>query len=86
MDAWETAVQFLLIGDRAQSLAEAHPMLADGRCGRCSLPRCTAAALASEAVAVLAARVASESWPLVGNTYSVRHGRGHSAEMIADRA
>jgi hypothetical protein len=73
MDAWDTAVQFLLIEDRAQSLAEAHPLMEDGRCGRCSPPGCTAAALASEALAVLAAPVATESGPFVG-TRTRRHG------------
>jgi hypothetical protein len=56
MDAWDTAVQFLLIDDRAQSLAEVHPLMEDGRCGRCRTPDCSAAELASEALAVLAAR------------------------------
>jgi hypothetical protein len=73
MDAWDTAVQFLLIGDRAQSLAEAHPLTEDGQCGRCSPPGCTAAALASEAVAILAARLATDNGPFVG-TCTRRHG------------
>jgi hypothetical protein len=55
MDAWQTAVQFLLIDDRAQVLAEAHPMTEDGKCGRCTTPGCTAAALAAEAVAMRSA-------------------------------
>jgi hypothetical protein len=54
MHSWHTAVQFLLIDNRAQALAEAHPLLEDGRCGRCTVPGCTAAALADEALAVLA--------------------------------
>jgi hypothetical protein len=53
MDAWQTAVQFLLIDNRAQVLAEAHPLTEDGQCGRCILPGCTAAALAAEALALL---------------------------------
>jgi hypothetical protein len=55
MDAWDTAVQFLLIDDRAQVLAEAHPLTEDGQCGRCALPGCTAAALAAEALEMLSA-------------------------------
>jgi hypothetical protein len=51
MDAWQTAVQFLLIDDRAQVLADAHPLTEDGQCGRCTPPGCTAAALAAEALA-----------------------------------
>jgi hypothetical protein len=51
MHAWHTAVQFLLIDNKAQALAEAHPLLEDGRC---AVPGCTAAALADEALAVLA--------------------------------
>ena len=47
MDAWHTAVQFLLIDDRAQVLADAHPLTEDGQCGRCTPPGCTAAALAA---------------------------------------
>ncbi|MCU1655128.1 MAG: hypothetical protein QOC83_7122 [Pseudonocardiales bacterium] len=53
MDAWQTAVQFLLIDDRAQVLADAHPLTEDGQCGRCTRPGCTAAALAAEALALL---------------------------------
>jgi hypothetical protein len=53
MDAWQAAVQFLLVDDRAQVLADAHPLTEDGRCGRCTLPGCTAAALAAEALALL---------------------------------
>jgi hypothetical protein len=53
MDAWQTAVQFLLIDDRAQVLADAHPLTEDGQCGRCPPPGCTAAALAAEALALL---------------------------------
>jgi hypothetical protein len=53
MDAWQTAVQFLLIDNRAQVLAEAHPLTKDGQCGRCTLPGCAAAALAAEALALL---------------------------------
>jgi hypothetical protein len=53
MDAWQTAVQFLLIDNRAQVLAEAHPLTKDGQCGLCILPGCTAAALAAEALALL---------------------------------
>ncbi|MDT7566063.1 MAG: hypothetical protein QOG76_4687, partial [Pseudonocardiales bacterium] len=53
MDAWQTAVQFLLIDDRAQVLADAHPLTEDGHCGRCTPPGCTAAALAAEALALL---------------------------------
>jgi hypothetical protein len=30
MDAWSAAVQFLLIDDRAQVLADAHPLTEDG--------------------------------------------------------
>jgi hypothetical protein len=55
MDAWDMAVQFLLIDDRAQVLAEAHPLTGDGQCGRCTSPGCTAAALAAEALAMLSA-------------------------------
>jgi hypothetical protein len=55
MDAWQTAVQFLLIDDRAQVLADAHPLTEDGHCGRCTSPGCTAAALAAEALALLSA-------------------------------
>jgi len=55
MDAWQTAVQFLLIDDRAQVLADAHPLTEDGHCGRCISPGCTAAALAAEALALLSA-------------------------------
>lgn len=55
MDAWQAAVQFLLIDDRAQVLAEAHPLTADGQCGRCATAGCTAAALAAEALAMLSA-------------------------------
>jgi hypothetical protein len=53
MDAWLAAVQFLLIDDRAQVLADAHPLTEDGQCGRCTLPGCTAAALAAEALSIL---------------------------------
>jgi len=53
MDAWDTAVQCLLIDDRAQVLAEAHPLAEDGQCGRCTRPGCTAAALAAEAMEML---------------------------------
>jgi hypothetical protein len=53
MDAWQSAVQFLLVDDRAQVLADAHPLTEDRRCGRCTLPGCTAAALAAEALALL---------------------------------
>jgi hypothetical protein len=56
VEAWDTAVQFLLVDNRAQSLAESHPLTEDGWCGRCRLPGCTAAQLASEALAVLAER------------------------------
>jgi hypothetical protein len=55
MDAWRTAVEFLLIDDRAQLLAEAHPLTEDGWCGWCGMSDCTAAALAAEALAVLGA-------------------------------
>jgi hypothetical protein len=55
MDAWHTAVQFLLVDDRAQVLADAHPLTEDGQCGRCTQPGCTAAALAAEALALLSA-------------------------------
>ena len=54
MDAWHTAVEFLLVDDRAEVLASGHPLAADGRCGRCG-SGCTAARLAADAVAVLAA-------------------------------
>jgi hypothetical protein len=53
MDAWQTAVQLLLIDDRAQVLADAHPLTEDGQCGRCTPPGCTAAALAAEALALI---------------------------------
>jgi hypothetical protein len=33
MDAWNTAVEFLLIGDRAKELAEAHPLTGAGGAG-----------------------------------------------------
>jgi len=56
MDAWDAALEFLSIGDRAQSLADAHPLLADGRCGSCNTPGCAAAELASAALAVVAKR------------------------------
>jgi len=52
MDAWQAAVQFLLIDNRAQVLADAHPLTEDGECGRCAAPGCTAAALAAEALAM----------------------------------
>jgi hypothetical protein len=55
MDAWHTAVQFLLVDDRAQVLADAHPLTEDGQCGRCTQPGCTTAALAAEALALLSA-------------------------------
>jgi hypothetical protein len=66
VDAWQAAVEFLIIGDRAWALAEAHPLMDDGRCGRCAPPGCAAAALASEALAVLAARSSAGSAELVG--------------------
>jgi hypothetical protein len=56
VEAWDAAVQFLLVDNRARSLAEAHPLTEDGQCERCSQPGCTAAQLASEALAVLAER------------------------------
>jgi hypothetical protein len=56
MDALQSAVEFLLVGDRAQALAKAHTLSTDGRCGLCNQSNCTAARLASEALAVLAAR------------------------------
>jgi hypothetical protein len=59
VEAWGAAIEFLLIGDRALALAEAHPLLEDSRCGRCSPGGCAAAELASEALAVLAARNAT---------------------------
>jgi hypothetical protein len=52
MHAWQTAVEFLLVGDRARVLARGHPLTVDGRCGRCGSD-CTAAVLAAEALAVL---------------------------------
>ena len=58
MDAWHTAVEFLLVDDRAEVLARGHPLTTEGRCGRCG-SGCTAARLAAEAVAVLAARAAT---------------------------
>jgi hypothetical protein len=54
--AWRTAVEFLLIDDRAQALAESHPLTIDGRCERCGQSECAAAWLASEALAVLRSR------------------------------
>jgi hypothetical protein len=75
MDAWDTAVQFLLIDDRAQSLAEAHPLMEDGQCGRCSPPGCTAAALAAEALAILAARLATDNGPFAHSAARVRSFR-----------
>jgi hypothetical protein len=54
VDAWRTAVEFLLVDDRAQVLARGHPLTADGRCTRCGHSDCTAAMLAAEALAVLA--------------------------------
>jgi hypothetical protein len=55
MDAWDTAVQFLLIDDRAQVLADAHPLTENGQCGRCAQSGCTAAAMAAEALEILSA-------------------------------
>lgn len=55
-DAWRAAIEFLLIDHRAQALARAHPLHADGRCGRCNHSDCTAARLASEALALLSRR------------------------------
>jgi hypothetical protein len=56
MDAWSAAVQFLLIEDRAQVLAEAHPLTENGACGRCTVPGCTAAAMAAAALDILRVR------------------------------
>ena len=55
-EAWNAAVDFLLIEGRAHRLAAAHPLTDSGRCGRCANAECVAAALAAEALAVLAAR------------------------------
>jgi hypothetical protein len=56
MDAWDAALQFLLIGDRARKLAHEHPLQPDRRCARCGTTHCIAAELAVEALAVLRAR------------------------------
>jgi hypothetical protein len=53
--AWNAALEFLLVGDRARSLAEVHTLQRDGRCAHCLTLDCSAAALASEALAILAA-------------------------------
>jgi hypothetical protein len=55
MDTWQAAVEFLMVDGRAQVLARGHPLTADGRCGRCGSD-CTAARLATDAVAMLATR------------------------------
>jgi hypothetical protein len=54
MDAWDAALQFLLIDNRAHSLAHSHPLTAGGRCRRCGTSSCAASKLASEALRVLA--------------------------------
>lgn len=56
MEAWETALQFLLIDNRAQALADAHPFTKNGLCARCGTPDCAAATLAAQALATLAYR------------------------------
>lgn len=55
MDAW-AALRFLLIDDRACSLAESHPSMVDGRCRRCGVSSPAAAKLSREALTVLAGR------------------------------
>ncbi|HEY2206288.1 MAG TPA: hypothetical protein VGH99_17595 [Pseudonocardia sp.] len=60
MEAWDAAVRFLLVDNRAQALAESHPLREDGRCGRCRTSECSAAELAVEALAVIAARRRAE--------------------------
>jgi hypothetical protein len=56
MDAWDAALQFLLIDGRALSLARSHPLTVDGRCAHCGTSSCAAANLAAEALVVLAGR------------------------------
>jgi hypothetical protein len=56
LEAWDAALRFLLIDDRARSLARSHPLAPDGRCQRCRTPSCAAANLAVEALTVLADR------------------------------
>jgi hypothetical protein len=56
-DAWNTAIEFLLIDDRAAALASAHPLTADGRCAACHGTDCSAARLAAEALALRRARL-----------------------------
>jgi hypothetical protein len=55
LDAWDSAVEFLLVDDRARNLAKAHPLV-DGRCSAYPGRDCSAAKLAAEALAVLATR------------------------------
>ena len=31
LDAWDSAVEFLLVDDRARNLARTHPLMVDGR-------------------------------------------------------
>jgi hypothetical protein len=57
MEAWDAAVESLLIDNRARRLAAAHPLTRDGRCARCADPGCTTAELAAEALAVLNAQI-----------------------------
>jgi hypothetical protein len=56
VEAWDAALRFLLIDNRALALARSHPLAPDGRCRRCGTSCCAAANLAVEALAVLAGR------------------------------
>lgn len=62
MDSWVAAIEFLLVDDRAVTLAGAHPLMADGRCGTCGVSGCAAAELACATLALIAECPTSPRW------------------------
>lgn len=62
MDAWAAAIEFLLVDDRAVTLAGAHPRQTDGRCDTCKTTGCAAADLACAALSLIAECPTHPSW------------------------
>ena len=84
VDAWDEAVRFLLVDDRAWKLAEQHP-LTDGGCGRCARTGCVAAWMAAEALELLKQSSRADGSVVVGSSRRGSTMRKPQPNDILDR-